>query len=285
MATLKVKDNMIVSYEDYGSGPVVMLLHSSPGNSKMWQRVGDRLSDRFRIIAPDLPGYGKTTPQDPSISPNLSYTAALIEALISVIGPPLVLAGHSYGGVVALNGALANPKIAKGVALFEPVAIPILSAIGENDAYAYAKAFFDGYISGFEAGDNQAVRKMIDFWFGPGTFEKMPPSLKDYLFTNTALNILDVRATFRTRYSIESLRNLNVPLLVVYGKRSPEVTLKIASSIATHTKRGSLVGLENATHALTTTHVEEVTALIAEFANKCASPDAPEDASSGAPMN
>jgi pimeloyl-ACP methyl ester carboxylesterase len=251
----------------------------------MWQHVGDRLADRFRIIAPDLPGYGKTTPQDPSASPDLSYTLALIEAFISVIGTPLLLVGHSYGGVVALNSALQNPKIAKGVALFEPVAIPILSAIGENEAYAWTKAVFDEYISSFEGGDNHAVRKMIDFWFGLGTFEKMPAPLKEYLLSNTAINIRDVRATFRAPYSIESLRILNLPFLVVYGKKSPEVTIKIASAIATHTQRGSLVGLENATHALTTTHVDEVTTLIADFANKCASPDAPEDAASGAPMN
>ena len=270
MATLKVGDNRVVSYDDYGSGPVVMLLHSSPGTSKMWQRVGDRLADRFRIIAPDLPGYGKTTPQDPSASPDLSYTLALIEAFISVIGTPLLLAGHSYGGVVALNSSLQNPKIAKGVALFEPVAIPILAAIGENEAYAWTKAVFDEYISSFEGGDNHAVRKMIDFWFGLGTFEKMPAPLKEYLLSNTALNIRDVRATFRAPFSIESLRNLNLPFLVVYGKKSPEVTIKIASAIATHIQRGSLVGLENATHALTTTHVDEVTTLIADFANNCA---------------
>ena len=50
-----------MSYEDYGSGPIALLIHGSPGNGKAWARVGERLSKRYRVIAPDLPGYGDTT--------------------------------------------------------------------------------------------------------------------------------------------------------------------------------------------------------------------------------
>ncbi len=275
MAILTLRDSRVISYDEYGSGPVIMLLHSSPGTSKMWQRVGNQIAGRFRVIAPDLPGYGETTAQDISASPDVSYTVDLIEALISAIGSPPVLVGHSYGGVVALSSALQNPKKILGLGLLEPVAISILSAVGENESFADTKAVFDEYISSFEGGDNQAVRKMIDFWFGLGAFEKMPSPLKDYLLTNTALNIRDVRATFQLRYSIESFSSMDVPVLVIYGKKSPEVTRKIARTIAAHTKRGSLVGLENATHAMITTHVDEVSNLIVEFACQCVQTNSP----------
>jgi pimeloyl-ACP methyl ester carboxylesterase len=55
--------NRVVSYEDHGSGPVVMLLHGSPGNSKAWSRVGERLSERYRVVAPDWasPEFPDTT--------------------------------------------------------------------------------------------------------------------------------------------------------------------------------------------------------------------------------
>lgn len=53
----------VMGYDDYGDGPVLLLLHGSPGNANAWLRVGERLSDRYRIIAPDLPGYGATTLQ------------------------------------------------------------------------------------------------------------------------------------------------------------------------------------------------------------------------------
>ena len=63
MNALLAIDDRRVSYEDYGAGPVALLIHGSPGTAKAWARVGERLADRYRVITPDLPGYGQTTPQ------------------------------------------------------------------------------------------------------------------------------------------------------------------------------------------------------------------------------
>ena len=151
----------LISYEDYGSGPVVMLLHGSPGNSKAWLRVGKRLADRYRVIAPDLPGYGATTPQVPGAAPDTAFAVDLIKALASSVGSPAVLAGHSYGGVVALAAALGQRVPIGALVLFEPVALRVLSAVGEAAAYEGAKAVFDDYLSRFEGGDHHAIRTII----------------------------------------------------------------------------------------------------------------------------
>jgi pimeloyl-ACP methyl ester carboxylesterase len=108
MPTLAVDDRRL-SYEDYGSGPVALLIHGSPGNAKAWARVGEPLAARYRIIAADLPGYGETTPQPPGGEPYVEYASELVEALTRYVGTPAVLAGHSYGGVVALALALRGP--------------------------------------------------------------------------------------------------------------------------------------------------------------------------------
>ena len=55
----------MLSYEDSGDGPVALLIHGSPGSANAWARVAKLLAKRFRVIAPDLPGYGETTPQAP----------------------------------------------------------------------------------------------------------------------------------------------------------------------------------------------------------------------------
>src|SRR5687768_6745280 len=46
-----------IFYRDEGSGPVVLLGHSSTGSSGQWRSLIARLSDRFRVIAPDHLGY------------------------------------------------------------------------------------------------------------------------------------------------------------------------------------------------------------------------------------
>lgn len=269
MPTLRVGDNLM-SYDDYGSGPVVVLIHGSPGNSKAWLRVGERLADRFRIIAPDLPGYGVTTPQSSGAAPDTTHAVELIEALISSVGSPVVLAGHSYGGVVALAVALRQCIPIGALVLFEPVALRVLSVVGEVATYERTKAFFDDYLSRFEGGDHQAIRMIIDFWHRPGAFDQMPDPVKAYLLKETAKNTRDVRATFREEYSLSAFGKLAVPILTVCGTRSPAVTQQIAKTIAAHTPMGSFVSLENADHALTTTHVEAVAETISYAAANAA---------------
>lgn len=271
MPTLGVGDN-VMSYEDYGSGPVVLLLHGSPGNSKAWLRVGERLADRYRIIAPDLPGYGATTPQGSDATPDTTHAVELIEALVASTGQPAVMAGHSYGGVVALAVALRQRIHIGALVLFEPVALRVLSAVGEVATYEGAKAVFDDYLSRFEGGDHQAIRTIIDFWHRPGVFDQMPDPVKAYLLKETAKNTRDVRATFREEYSPSAFGKLAVPILAVCGSRSPAVTQQIAKAIAAQTPMGSFVSLENADHALTTTHVDAVAEIISNVAANAAQP-------------
>lgn len=263
MPTLPVDDRRL-SYEDYGSGPVALLIHGSPGNAKAWARVGERLAGRYRVIAPDLPGYGETTPQPPGQEPDVAYACELIEALVRHLGTPAVMAAHSYGGVVALAVALRGKVRPGALVLFEPVVLKVLAMGGTPADFAMVQAVFDDYVSCFEGGDGRAVRKMIDFWFGAGAFAGMPEPVTAYLIKETARNIRDVRATFRENYAADALRRLDMPVEVVVGERSPEVTHRIARLIAEQVPHGSCRSLASATHALTTTHADAVAAAIAD---------------------
>jgi len=260
-------DDRRLSYEENGAGPVALLIHGSPGNAKAWARVGERLGNRFRVIAPDLPGYGETTRQPPGDEPDVRYACQLIEGLVRHVGPPAVLAGHSYGGVVALAVALRANVPVGALALFEPVALRVLLMAGELEAYLMAKAVFDDYITSFEGGDDRAVQRMVDFWFGKGTFDRMPEPLTNYFLGETAANIQDVRATFRENYSADVFRRLQIPVVTIVGDRSPDITHRIARVIAEHLPSGSVTKLEKANHALTTTHVDAVAQIIAGVTN------------------
>ncbi len=267
MPTLKVTDTQVVSYEEYGAGPGLMLVHGSPGSASAWQPVGQRLSDRFRIVAPNLPGYGGTSLEEPGGPDGVPHAAGLLESLIRETGAPDVLAGHSYGGAVALTVALRGHVKPRALALFEPVCTPILLATGETEPFARMKVLLDDYISAFESGDLEAARTMVDFWFGPGAYEKLPGPVRDFIVKNTGPNVHDVRATFRERYAPDAIRNLDMPVWVVYGSNSPDVSYKIASTLAAIARKGSLVKVDGATHALTATHSGEVAQLIAALAD------------------
>lgn len=271
MPSLRLSARDVVAYEDVGQGPLVVLVHGSPGTARAWQPVAERLAPRFRVIAPSLPGYGGTSPVPADGPGDNSYAAELIEALVARRGRPAVLAGYSYGGVVALRIALRARMQPAALALFEPVAVPVLAAVGETEAHAASRAAFEDYGASFDAGERLAVRKMIDYWFGPATFDRMPAPVREYLIANTGPNVRDVRATFRdAAYSVDALRALAMPLLVAYGSRSPEIMERIVQAIVTHVPRGSLERLEGANHAMINTHVEALASLIAGLADRSA---------------
>jgi pimeloyl-ACP methyl ester carboxylesterase len=266
MPTLASGAEGVIAYDEYGAGPVVVLLHGSPGTSKAWLKVAERLADRFRVIAPNLPGYGETSAAPAGAPPDNAYATRLVETLLAEVGTPRVLAGHSYGGVIALRVALGGAVAPRALALFEPVAVPLLEALGEAEVFADSKAVFDRYLAAFDRGDGGAVRIMVDYWFGAGAYEHMAPPMKEFLSSHTAHNVHDVRATFRERYTTEALRRLPMPVQVVCGTRGPEAMTRICRGIAAHAPQGSLVTLEKATHALTATHADAVADLIAALA-------------------
>ena len=271
MPVLETGDGGVVTYDEWGQGPVIALIHGSPANSRAWQRVAERLADRFRVVAPNLPGYGEST-RPPSGPSDVSHAAAAIESLAGKVGAPVVLAGHSFGGTVALRVALRGRVAPGALALFEPVAVPVLDAVGDREAFDSARAVFEDYTSSFDRGEPEVVAKMVDYWFGAGAYTRLPAAMREFLIANTGQNVEDVRATFRERYAVQSLRRLAMPVVAVHGTRSPEVMARICRAIASNAGQGSLVPLDGATHAMTTTHVEQVADLIAELAARVTPP-------------
>lgn len=255
-----------LSYEDAGSGPIALLIHGSPGDAKSWARVGARLCGTHRVIAPDLPGCGMTTSEAAGQELDVEHACELVEALIDEVGTPAVLAGHSYGAVVALTIALRGRVPLGALALFEPVALNVLALGGEHELHASARATFEKYISSFEQGDAKATAKMIDFWFGTGAFDRMPPSMVDYVIRETPSNIRAVRATLRQCYSAGALEALQMPVTAFIGGRSPKVIHTIAQAIARQVPHGSVSTIDNANHALTMTHAAAVAAAISDLA-------------------
>lgn len=265
MPTLAIGERTL-SYDEYGAGPTLVLVHGSPGNAKTWQRVADRLAERHRVLAPDLPGYGGSSPVPAGAPADNTHAAELVEALAATAGEPILLGGHSYGGVVSLAVALRGRAKVRAFALFEPVACPLLLAVGDADGFAVATTFAADYYARVERGEPRAAERMVALWFGEGAFDRMPPPVQAFLAANAASNAMDIRRTMSERYSLDALRALSIPVVVAYGSRSPALTLKIASALAANVGRGSLVRIDGATHALVTTHVDEVAGVMERLA-------------------
>ena len=83
MEAVKKKDGRRITYEAYGEGPPLVLIHGSPGNAQTWQAIGETLSGRFRIIAPNMRGYGDSDPVEPGSPMETADNAEDMEAVIA----------------------------------------------------------------------------------------------------------------------------------------------------------------------------------------------------------
>jgi pimeloyl-ACP methyl ester carboxylesterase len=110
---------MLLAYDDYGPGPVVVLLHGFPLNRSMWSSQVATVGAEYRVIAPDLRGHGETA------APEGVYTMDdmaedVVELLNALqITEPIVLGGLSMGGYVALALTLRHPARVRGLILMD----------------------------------------------------------------------------------------------------------------------------------------------------------------------
>ena len=105
-----------VEIRELGSGPAVVLLHGYPLDGAMWSGVARLLSERFRVLKPDLPGRGATPPAPAGgIDAYADFVEAILAELPSVGG----VAGFSMGGYVALALARRRPPNLGALALVD----------------------------------------------------------------------------------------------------------------------------------------------------------------------
>jgi pimeloyl-ACP methyl ester carboxylesterase len=263
MPSLSLANGATVAFGDAGDGPPLVLVHGSPAEGRAWGRVARHLPD-FRVLTPDLPGYGGSAPLRDRIG--TAAMAAAVAAVLDAAGAPAWLAGHSYGGNVALHAALARRERVRGLVLFEPVFFRGLALAGKQQELAAGRAHFDDYVRRVEGGDKGAVSRMIEFWFGPGAFERLPPPVQAYLAGAASKNAVDVKAAFAETLDAAELARFAPRVLVAFGSKSPPVVSAIARALASLLPSAETAPVEGGTHAMLDTHPDAVAALIKRMA-------------------
>jgi 3-oxoadipate enol-lactonase len=107
---------MLLSHDDEGAGPAVVLLHAGVADRRMWDAVTPALAHSFRVIRPDLRGFGQT-PQPPGPYADADDVDALLEEL-GVTDAAVV--GSSFGGRVAMELTTLHPARVSSLVLLCP---------------------------------------------------------------------------------------------------------------------------------------------------------------------
>jgi 4,5:9,10-diseco-3-hydroxy-5,9,17-trioxoandrosta-1(10),2-diene-4-oate hydrolase len=112
-----------IFFAEAGEGPSVVMLHGGgPGASGVsnYSRNIDALAEHFRVIVPDMPGYGRSGKGVDQSDP-FGYLAGMIRGLLDELGLATAhLVGNSYGGAAALRLALDTPQRVGKLVLMGP---------------------------------------------------------------------------------------------------------------------------------------------------------------------
>ena len=115
----KVKVNGIdMHVQVQGTGPAVLLCHGFPELHRSWRHQVKALSAQgFRVIAPDLRGYGQTDSPKPISSYTIVELVKDLTDLLDALGEKTcVIVGHDFGAVLAWNACLLQPERFRAVA-------------------------------------------------------------------------------------------------------------------------------------------------------------------------
>jgi len=216
--TKKALNNPFVSYIDEGKGEyTLILIHGLASNAGFWRYNIPELSKHFRVVAIDLPGYGKS--QKGNYSYSLSFYAETIKNLIDELNlKNVVLAGHSMGGQISIIFTLKYPDKLSKLILAAPAGFEEFQR-GEGD-------WLRGVItmSGVKATTEEGIRRNLsnNFYNWSDKWEWMVEErvrmrkAKDFdEFAYTVDRCVDAMLDEPT---FNKLSGIKLPTLIIHGK-------------------------------------------------------------------
>ncbi len=220
-----------LSWSEQGSGPAVVLLHSSLASKAQWRLLAERLAPTHRTLAIDLLGYGDAPAPGDFDTFTLAAEVQRVQALIGQRlrpGERFHLIGHSFGGAVALRLAQAEAQRVVSLALFEPTSFHL---VPEGDtAIAPVRALAESLVA--DPDPDEAVsqtQRFMDFWNGADSFATLPEARRAALVRVMPKARYDFRALIDDPQRAPALARLRVPTCLIVGRHSPACAQRVAA--------------------------------------------------------
>jgi 3-oxoadipate enol-lactonase len=244
-------------YEAYGAGDPVLFIHGFPLSSRLWTPVVERLPPGYRMIIPDLRGFGRTPA---AAETSMTSYAVDLEALLHVlsIDRPVVLVGLSMGGYVAFELLRRNPSRVRALVLANTRMAPDTSEQAQGRRATASRLAREG--AAFLADD------MAGKLFSPRTPEALRSEWREIMprtppeGAGAALLAMADRPD-----STETLRRFQGPTLVVAGRDDAIIPVSEAEAMVAIASDGRLEIIEDAGHMTPVEQPDRFAALLTEF--------------------
>jgi pimeloyl-ACP methyl ester carboxylesterase len=275
-------DGMKVFYREAGpaNAPTLLLLHGFPTSSHMFRNLIPLLADRFHIVAPDLPGFGRTDlPSREAFSYTFARLAEVIARFTELVNlKRFAIYIFDYGAPVGLRIALKHPER--------------ITAIISQNGNAYEEGLSEGWnpIQAYWREPSQANRDALrsflkpetTFWqythgvSDPSAVSPDGYSLDDFYLTRPGAHEaqLDLFLDYASNVALYPqfqayFRNHRPPLLAVWGRNDP-FFLPAGAEAYKRDIPGADVRFFDTGHFALETHGAEIAAAIRDFISRTA---------------
>jgi pimeloyl-ACP methyl ester carboxylesterase len=237
-----VANTVTLTYTEEGQGTPVVLLHGFPLSSAIWQEQRLRLGDHYRVITPDLRGYGHSPA--PLGVYEMDTLARDVLALLDSLGvKKAAIMGHSMGGYVTLALWKIAPERFLAFGLINSQAGADTPEAREG-RYKTAEKVTTG-------GSKVVADSMVPRLFSPDlpTDEPIVEQVRTLILATKPDGIIGSLNGMAARPdSTAILPNINVPVLIITGDKDQIIPPQKADAMASAIPGATLATIENAGH-------------------------------------
>jgi pimeloyl-ACP methyl ester carboxylesterase len=207
-------------YTVEGEGEPVMLVHGFCGEGAVWDEMKKFLPKNFKLIIPDLPGYGKSalSPQHSEI--NIEFYAEYLNAIAEKENlQQFSLVGHSMGGYAALTFAEMYPNKLKKLCLFH--SHPYEDDETKKENRRKSIRFIEQH------GTKLFSDELYNTLFAPSFYEQQPEVVKaikekaTHYPPETLIGSTQAMINRKDRSAV--MKNISVPVLLIIGKQDKAI--------------------------------------------------------------
>ena len=252
------------SYLEAGAGePIVMLHGSGPGVSAManWQHNIGALSQRFRVLAPDIVGFGATTRPDDIIYSLRAWTDHVWAFLDAHDIEEVAIVGNSLGGRIALQMATDRPdRITKMVLMGTPgVGMTLTEGLAALRAYQPSHDAMRDLLRNYFAVDpamitDHLVAIRYEASIAHGAYEAYRAMFFDPRHAGSELGI-----------TAEEVRAIATPALLVHGREDKVVPMQVSLTMLGLLPNADLHVFSACGHWTQIERADEFSALVADY--------------------
>lgn len=253
-------DERPVAWREAGSGRIVLFLHGLGGSRIAWEpQLGD-LSDEFRCIAWDMPGYGASSPPDGDLTWD-GLAGAISSLIASLGGTSADIVGLSLGGLIAQHTALHHPDCVRSLTLLDT------SPKFGLDGTTTADEWVADRLEPLDRGETPQTMAdgVLSAIVAPGTPRDVLVGAAKAMGRIPVAGFRQAVRLLPTHDVLDRLPEITAPTLVAVGELDEETPLPYAECLADTIPDARLHVIAGAGHYVNLERPDEVNSLLREF--------------------